>query len=486
MTNLLIGSSNVNRHYRLADFQGVRKYEVVKCTQASGFKVYLDNIDNKKKSVLVSVIENFIVDAVGADVINPEALIDESIKDYLSTILAAAVRLPGTRFGLVMPLQRPAVAWYQEKLPSITNFIEDGIRAMVSDRNINNVMSIACVSAASQQFEPDQIHLTKSSAKTFLEVTLGLAETFFNAPFVDLTEQGEIIDSGDAEHIARLEDRLDRLERTMRMQMDTNVANDLMFARVREETDAGSNKAKEDRIVINGLTSAKPLPEEQKPRIEALKEIVGDIFKSIIPNFGGKIVYLSQGKNASSPLPMVEVKLDRTDFAIEMRRAFADKKKKNQLGGGLATLFMSNSVNLATRIRVDIMKAIARKITNRDEVAYVAGFTSRPTMHIRKAGGGDSARPLKSFSYIDSVSRFGNMLDRKDLETAYGRAGRSFNGQLRQNFVVLNEMEQDALLSVNPGPSNSRQGQSGRGGGLGGRGVVVWERVARREREVIS
>jgi hypothetical protein len=136
---------------------------------------------------------------------------------------------------------------------------------------------------------------------------------------------------------------------------------------------------------------------------------------------------------------------------------------------------MSNSVNLATRIRVDIMKAIARKITNRDEVAYVAGFTSRPTMHIRKAGGGDSARPLKSFSYIDSVSRFGNMLDRKDLETAYGRAGRSFNGQLRQNFVVLNEMEQDALLSVNPGPSNSnsRQGQSGRGGarGAGGGGV---------------
>jgi hypothetical protein len=67
------------------------------------------------------------------------------------------------------------------------------------------------------------------------------------------------------------------------------------------------------------------------------------------------------------------------------------------------------------------------------------------------------------------------MLDRKDLETAYGRAGRSFNGQLRQNFVVLNEMEQDALLSVNPGPSNSnsRQGQSGRGGarGAGGGGV---------------
>jgi hypothetical protein len=473
MANLLIGSSNVNRHYRSTDYPNFRKYDVVKCTQASGFKVYMDSINSGRKSVLVSVIENFVVDAVGADVINPEALIDECIKDYLTTILHTATRLPGTRFGLVMPLQRPAIAWYQEKVSSIASFIEDGVRAMVSDKSINNVMSIACVSSISQQFETDQIHLTKASAKTFLDVTLDLAETFFNAPFVDLTEPGEIDDSGDAAHIARLESRLDRLERTLRMQMDTNVANDLMFARVREEVDAGTNKAKEDRVVINGLTSTTPLPDEQKPRIEALKSIVNEIFKTIIPDFGGKIVYLSQGKSLTSFLPMVEVKLDKTEKAIEMRKAFADKKKKNQLGPAQATLFMSNSVNLATRIRVDIMKAVARKLTNRDEIAYVAGFTSRPTMHIRRAGAGagDTSKPLKSFSFIDTVSRFGNMLERKDLETAYGRAGRSFNGQLRQNFVVLNEMDQDALLSVQPNPGASRSAPAGRGGGGGSGGA---------------
>jgi hypothetical protein len=93
-------------------------------------------------------------------------------------------------------------------------------------------------------------------------------------------------------------------------------------------------------------------------------------------------------------------------------------------------------------------------------------------MHIRRAGGRDTLRPLKSFSFIDSVSRFGNLLDRKDLETAYGRAGRSFNGQLRQNFVVLNEVEQEALFSVNPNLANQQQGQgqSGRGGAGGPRG----------------
>jgi len=465
MANILIGSSNVNRHYRSSDYPGFRKYEMVKCTQATGFKAYMDSIDNSKKAVLISVVENFVIDAVGADVISPEALIDECIKEYLSTILKAAVRLPDTKFGIVAPLMRPAVSWYNDRVPSITQFLEEGIRAMVSDKNINNVSGIRCVTATSQQFEQDQVHLTKASAKVFLEMSLDLAETFFNAPLVDLSEPGELPDSA---QIARLEERLERMERAIRMQLDKNVANDLMFARVREETDASTNKAKEDRVVINGLSSPNPLPADPKLKIEALKTIVAGIFESIMPGFGGKIVYITQGKQLSTFLPMVEAKLDKIELAVAMRKAFAEKKKKNLLSPEHANLFMSNSVNLATRIRVDIMKAIARKISNKDEVAYVAGFTSRPTMHIRAAGAGTTTRPLKSFSFIDSVSRFGRMLVRADLKTAYGRAGRSFNGQLRQNFVVLNEFDQDELLSVTPATTGPRPGTSSHRGGGGG------------------
>jgi hypothetical protein len=70
-------------------------------------------------------------------------------------------------------------------------------------------------------------------------------------------------------------------------------------------------------------------------------------------------------------------------------------------------------------------------------------------MHIRKAGPPTpTTKPLKSFSYIDSVTRFGHLVNVEDLETAYGRAGRSFNGQLQQNFVVLNERDQIQLQSV--------------------------------------
>jgi hypothetical protein len=359
MANLLLGSSNVNRHYKFGNFPKCRKYKMVKCTQRDGFATYMENLNNTRKSVLISVFENFVIDAVGADVAAPEAQIDECSKDFLSIILTAAIRLPGTRFGIVMPMGRPAAAWYHDRLDPITQFLEEGVKAMISDKNINNVAIIDCVTSASQQFEEDQVHLTKASAGVFLEVILNQAEKFFNATLIDLTSRAP----------PSLEERIWRLEKTMGNQADKNTANNLMFARLREEVDTRSNTAKEDRVVINGLTSATPLPSDPRLRIEALKVIVGKIFQELIENFEGRIVYLSQGKQQGVPLPMVEAKLDKPEFAIAIRKAFADKKKKNLLRPELSQLFLSNSVNLATRVRIDILKALSKKVAGKDEIA---------------------------------------------------------------------------------------------------------------------
>jgi hypothetical protein len=370
-----------------------------------------------------------------------------------------------------MPLRRPSVKWYNERVDCISKFMMDGIKAMISDRNINNVAAINNISLASQQFDQDQTHLTEPSAAIFLEVVLEAAERFFDAPLVDLTGPNAGTDGS-------LEARLENLEKAFKRQQDKSVSDDLMFARTREDIDAGTNKMKEDRIVINGLTSPTPLPTEPRQKIEALKTIVMSTFLKLIPDFAGKVVYLSPGKQPNQP---IEVKLDKPEYAIAMRKAFAEKRKKKELDADTERLFMSNCVNLATRVRVDIMKAIAKKLTNGKDLAYVAGFTSRPMMHMRSAGAPVAhTKPLKSFTFIDSVSRFGKMLSIEDLETAYGRAGRSFNGQLKQNFVVLNETDQQSLQSFggyrNPGEAGSstmRQDPSrgsGRGGGGGAAG----------------
>ena len=78
------------------------------------------------------------------------------------------------------------------------------------------------------------------------------------------------------------------------------------------------------------------------------------------------------------------------------------------------------------------------------------------------------------FCNIDTITRFGHRVTVEDLETAYGRAGTSFNGQLQQNFVVLNERDQATLQTVTsgsapkPGGSGASYGRGGARGGAGG------------------
>jgi hypothetical protein len=71
-------------------------------------------------------------------------------------------------------------------------------------------------------------------------------------------------------------------------------ADNLMFARLREEIDSTANRSREDRVVVTGITSKKPLPRENRQRIEKLKELAAEVFEAIKPGFKGKILYASR------------------------------------------------------------------------------------------------------------------------------------------------------------------------------------------------
>jgi hypothetical protein len=64
--------------------------------------------------------------------------------------------------------------------------------------------------------------------------------------------------------------------------------------------------------------------------------------------------------------------LDSAEHAMAVRK----KRKKKSLDKEVEFHFISNSISVANRVKVDVMKAIARKLTNSDDLAYVAGFTS--------------------------------------------------------------------------------------------------------------
>jgi uncharacterized membrane protein YgcG len=275
------------------------------------------------------------------------------------------------------------------------------------------------------------VHLTADSGICFIEDILGKGERAFKAINVDLTADPEPGEVTLATTNTRIDDMVDRL--TMRFDADN-----LMFARIREELDAAANLKREDRVVVNGITSKSPLPSDNRQRLEKLKELAMDIFKEIKPDFVGKILFASQGRTAEGSLPTVEVKLDKVEHAIAIRKAFAIAKKNGVLKGHLEKVFIANSVNPPTRVRIEIMKAIAKKITTTRDQAYVVGFIPRPVMHIKKKG--DQA-PYKTYSFVDAIKYHGGSVEQEDLGGAYARAGRAFEGQLQQNFVLLRDSE---------------------------------------------
>jgi hypothetical protein len=172
-----------------------------------------------------------------------------------------------------------------------------------------------------------------------------------------------------------------------------------------------------------------------------------EMIKKIQPDFTGSIGFLNQGKNNGRDIPMVEVKLNSVDAATGLRKAFAEKRKEGD-GKAFGRLYVANSVSLSTRVRIDIMKALAKKISNSNVKAHVAAYSSRPILHVRTEGGGPNAS--RAYTFIDAVLRYGSTLVQQDLDEAYRRAGTAFRGQLEQHFVVLRESGTSKKLPTAP------------------------------------
>jgi uncharacterized membrane protein YgcG len=226
--------------------------------------------------------------------------------------------------------------------------------------------------------------------------------------------------------------------------------------------DAAANLKREDRVVVNGVTSKNPLPTDNRQRLEKLKELAMEIFKEIKPDFAGKILFASQGRTSEGTLPNVEVKLDKVEHAIAIRKAFAMAKKNGELKGQLEKVFIANSVNPPTRVCIAIMKAIAKKISTARDQAYVVGFIPRPVMHIKKQG--DQA-PYKTYSFVDAVKYHGGAVEQEDLGGAYARAGRAYDGQLQQNFILLRDSESGQAQNQFHAARQARGRGRGRGSG---------------------
>jgi hypothetical protein len=392
---------------------------MIRCVDIETFSAQLSNLDPTEKEVIISVIENFLAKAAGMKKGEErEKALKAVVEEVVDEVANVAKLNAGTRYVLVDPILRPKLGWYDESLDFIKKCHKDWIQAS----GLGNIMRVDVISRASQQFESDGVHLTQASGKVFVEAILEASDKCFKADYVKLSKDEPRTTGAPGPELS-LEVRMSRLENEVE---ERRWYDNLLFARTREELDTIWNKSKEDRIVMTGLTSNIPPPCEWAAKKEWIRDLVTVTLKKVLPEFNGKLGFINQGKNNGRDIPMVEVKCDS---------AAAETRKKDPKIFG--RLYIANSVSLSTRVRVDIMKAIAKKLNNKVVAAHVAAYSSRPILHIKNVGKPDNTS--RAYTFVDSVSQFGGAVVQDDLEEAYRRAGSAFVGQMEQHFVVLRE-----------------------------------------------
>ena len=338
------------------------------------------------------------------------------------------------------------------ELDRITKKYGDGICKLALD----NVAWIQAPLEKEQIFDDDLVHFTIESGTFFIENLMSKASEFFDNTLVDIndidmevtntdeqTREVEVVgeDGMLATAMRKIKDNEKEIAELKEDILKRRHNDSMVTARLREDQDADLNKAKEDRIIMVGLTNTIPMPIPKDEKDKWLSNMVSPILESIVPDSSKSIAFISMGGNRERDIPLCEIKFKSKDVAISIRKEFA-KKKKGGVDYGRLGIF--NSVTLATRVRIEIMWAMAKSPGNESEIRTVLSYSSRPILQIKDREG--RKRPM-SLGFADAISRFGKGLREGDLAGAYRKAGTAFGGQMQQTFVVLHDKN-----ASKPGP----------------------------------
>ena len=124
----------------------------------------------------------------------------------------------------------------------------------------------------------------------------------------------------------------------------------------------------------------------------------------------------------------------------------------------LSKISIQNLVTRETRIRISIMKLIAKRYLakNPEGRAHVIGYLPRPLLKITPPPTAKSKR-IMSYNYIEAVQKFPVNFTKEEIGDITNRAAQRFAGKLRSIFIVLS----DDMVSRRSKRAASPSGASG-------------------------
>ena len=493
----LIGSSNVYRFYNPDSFKQFHPYILTRCTRSSTLEANLLEVE-AGSVVLISVLENFIQDAVvdsGITEANAVAdattggVVQDAIHKALVTINETALRTieDGNRYYIVEPLNRIKPDWYSINLDNTIKIFENQFEVVCSAPNVWRIHASPMVD---QKFTHDGVHLTKEAGKSFISAILHNVEASisslivgdspdlsrppptsfqfaadvlkkrdgtanaesntkkrkFTEPWADDSTNDEVESGGSGPSSILISAKiLDTILSDIRSNKTgienlnadfkkRKVEDNKSLAALREEADFNVNRSKQDRVVVFGLTSRTPLPTSRPDRIKALKDLVMAQFLKIKPDFDGSINFISHLNFAGDRIPAVECRMNSVEKAIEIRKECGRIRKTDKAKAN-QHVFITNCVTATTRVRIEIMSKISMRLKEDNVESYCITFEPRPILRVKHVHLG-----WKSFHYVEAVEKFSHLLKKDDLLAAYSKAS-VIREPIEQIFIIMNGKE---------------------------------------------
>ena len=453
-----------------------RPYEVVKCTTRSALTSGLATRPDISL-IVTSVLSNFLCDAgKKADPNGILEALNEEIISHVSAVSSYATTNVSSRIVIVPPLPRSTPDWFGPYLPGLTALLSTQVNQLASSQ----VRCLAPFIAPASYFDSDGVHLNPAAGVEFIRYIISGVDQVF--PVVDCTALTSPASAPVCE-VRSLSSAVRELTSvTEKFRDDTltrRAQDNLVFARLKEDRDFELNKSRENRFTVSGLQlrgdQVPPRdPVERKNFFKViLQALVDEACPSVDPKPVIQDVYVNMRHGVGTPF--IEARMDSVASATSFRVA-ASKLAKDE-SPNFNGLFIANAVTLTTRVRIEILRALAKTVSTGSIDAFVKGFSSRPVLCVKpktapsapgdappaglSSGPSTPSDSGRHYTFCEAVEKWGHTLTQFGLASAYRKARPAFNGCLEQYFVVLREFQEDendgifGLLSGQPSGSNS-------------------------------
>jgi hypothetical protein len=212
-------------------------------------------------------------------------------------------------------------------------------------------------------------------------------------------------------------------------------------ATVREDLDAVENLNSRDTVIVKKLKIDKECPNDRKEISNLVLEVGKEIITLILGDCSS-MKYIAplflrterrppkEGERHELPPFRITFKLISDAINFKEKAIAASKDPSHRL----YKAYFAHQQNVGTRVRLMLLWAVADHLNKENKESWVNQGSPKPTLMVKHVGS-----QVKTYTFIEAMTSYGNKLEGKALEEANRLARRFYYGQVEKIFIVLKD-----------------------------------------------